>query len=151
MSDSMHDTMHILSMFPDEPADARIFWNCFWLAVLVGIRRGWSFDRKIIDENVGDVGNFLLKDEGHACLEFGGRVGESSWKGCDPQQSERSEECCHVSAFGMDFSCIESPVQVKYCVALSPSKGFQEIVQIRWKSSVFDRDGIEWLEVMDDP
>jgi hypothetical protein len=51
--------MHVLSMFPYEPSDSRIFSQPFWFSLPIKVGQRWTLYWEVVNKNIGNMGNFI--------------------------------------------------------------------------------------------
>jgi hypothetical protein len=68
--DTLHNSIEVLEMFPDESADPRIVWDAFFGAVRKEILLRGASDRDVVDIRNSGVGDFGLEDAGDVVVEY---------------------------------------------------------------------------------
>jgi hypothetical protein len=108
MNEAMHDTMDVNSMFPYETTYARVVRNGLWVSIFIFIASCRAFDWKIINKDIGDMGNFVLKNESGAVLELDRGIGVSLGHGANTKETERCHKGSEVTTGSVKFVCVES-------------------------------------------
>ena len=70
MFDSVHNTMYVLCMLPDKSSNARVLGDEFVRTVRLLISCRHAFDKKIVNKDIGLVGDLILENEDNAVLKF---------------------------------------------------------------------------------
>src|SRR6202041_1956228 len=89
---SLNDTIEILKVFPHEPSNARILWNCFVRSVGELISTAWAFYRNVVDVRDRDMRDFVLKDVGNVVVKDRYGIGPTHREGDESLCSERCLE-----------------------------------------------------------
>ena len=71
---SLHYSIDILKMLPNEAANSAILWNCLKGSIVVSIGRHGATNRHVVDIRNSIFWNFGLKDMGYVIMKYGNRV-----------------------------------------------------------------------------